>query len=57
MDGGAAAPASLYWPDNATTGASMWLTPNSTPKEHFSSINCKILAHNRSVHSGDGNWR
>jgi hypothetical protein len=27
MDGGAVAPASLYWPENATTGAQVWLTP------------------------------
>jgi hypothetical protein len=57
MDGGAAAPASLYWLDNTTTGASVCLTPNSTRKDHFPSINCKISAHNRSVHGGNGNRR
>jgi hypothetical protein len=53
MDGGAVAPVSLYRPDNATTDAPVWLTPNSTHNNHNPSINCKVLAHNLSVH-GDG---
>jgi hypothetical protein len=57
MDSEATASASLYWLDNATIGALVWLTPNSTPKDHFPSINSKIPAHNRSVHGGDGNQR
>jgi hypothetical protein len=47
------APASLYQPDNTTTGTQVWLTPNSTYNDHNPSINCKVLAHNHSVH-GDG---
>jgi hypothetical protein len=57
MDGGAVAPASLYRPDNATTGAQVRLTPNSTHNDHNPSINCKVLAHNLTVHGGDGNRR
>jgi hypothetical protein len=53
MDDGAVAPASLYWLDNAMIGAQVWLTPNSTHNDHNPSINCKVLAHNLSVH-GDG---
>jgi hypothetical protein len=53
MDGGAVAPASLYRPDNAMTGAQVWLIPNSTHNDHNPSINCKVLAHNLFVH-GDG---
>jgi hypothetical protein len=39
------------------TGAPVWLTPNSTYNDHNPSINCKIPAHNRFVHGGDGNRR
>jgi hypothetical protein len=47
VDGGAVAPASLYRPDNATTGTPVWLTPNSTNNDHNPSINCKIPATNQ----------
>jgi hypothetical protein len=57
MDGGAVAPASLYHPDNAMISAPVRLTPNSTYKDHNPSLNCKVLAHNRSIHGGDGNRR
>jgi hypothetical protein len=50
-------PTSLYRPENAMTGALVRLTPNSTYSDHNPSINCKIPAHNRSVHGGDGNRR
>ena len=53
MDGGAVGPASLYRPKNATTGAPVWLTPNSTLNDHNPSLNRKVLAPNISVH-GDG---
>jgi hypothetical protein len=56
MDGGAVAPASLYRPNNATTGAQVWLTPNSTPNDHYPSINCKVLAPNLSVHGDSTNY-
>jgi hypothetical protein len=57
MDGEAAAPTSLYRSDNAMTGAPVRLTPNSTYNDHNPSLNCKVLAHNHSVHDGDGNRR
>jgi hypothetical protein len=50
VDGGAAAPASQDWPENAMTRVPVWLTPNSTPNDPFPSINCKIQAPNHSVH-------
>jgi hypothetical protein len=50
------APASLYQSKNATTGASVWLTPNSTPNDHYPSINCKVLAPNLSVHGDSANY-
>jgi multidrug efflux pump subunit AcrB len=50
---GAVTLASLYRPDNSTTGAPVQLTPNSTPNDHYPSINFKVLAPNLSVH-GDG---
>jgi hypothetical protein len=50
MDGGALAPASLYRPRYAMTGALEWLTPNSTPNNHFPSTNFKVLAPNLSAH-------
>jgi hypothetical protein len=53
VDGGAAAPASLYRPENTMTGALVRLTPNSAPNNHNPSINCGVLTINRSVH-GDG---
>jgi hypothetical protein len=56
MDGGAVGPASQYWPENATTGAPVWLTPNSTPNDHYPSINCKVLAPNLSVHDDGANY-
>jgi hypothetical protein len=28
----------------------VWLTPNSTPNDHYPSINCKVLAPNLSAH-------
>ena len=34
-DIGAVAPTSLYWPDNATTDAQVWPTPNSTPNDYY----------------------
>jgi hypothetical protein len=49
-DGGAAAPASPYWPDDSTTDALERLTPNSTPNNHYPSINFKVLAPNLSAH-------
>jgi hypothetical protein len=49
----AVASTSLYRPDNATTGAQVWLTPNLTPNDHFPSTNCTNLGRNLSVH-GDG---
>jgi hypothetical protein len=56
MDGGAAAPVSLYRPENATTGALVWLTPNSTNNDHNPSINFKVLAHNHAVHGDSTNY-
>jgi hypothetical protein len=53
MDGGAVAPASLYWLENATTRPLRCLTPNSTLDETNPSTNCEVLAQNLSVH-GDG---
>jgi hypothetical protein len=55
-DGGAVAPASQYWPENATTDALVWLTPNSTLNDHYPSINCKVLAPNLSVHGDSTNY-
>jgi hypothetical protein len=49
-DGGAAAPASLYRPRYAMTGALERLTPNSTPNNHYPSTNFKVLAPNLSAH-------
>jgi hypothetical protein len=43
MDGRATAPTSLYWPDNTTTGAQVWLTPNSIHNDYNPSINCNVL--------------
>jgi hypothetical protein len=57
MDGGAVAPASLYWPENATTGAQVWLTPNSTRNDYYPSNNCKVLAPNLSIHGDSANYR
>jgi hypothetical protein len=56
VDGGAAAPASLYRPENALTGAPVWLTPNSTLNDHNPSINCKALALNLFVHGDSANY-
>jgi hypothetical protein len=56
MDGGAGAPGSLPWPENATAGAPVWLTPNSTPNDHNPSSNCKVLAPNRFVHGDSVNY-
>jgi hypothetical protein len=53
VDGRAAAPASLYRPENAMTGAPVRLTPNSAPNNHNPSINSGVLTLNCSVH-GDG---
>jgi hypothetical protein len=50
-DGGPSAPASPYRPDNSTTGALEWFTPNLTPNNHYPSTNFKVLAPNLSVHS------
>jgi hypothetical protein len=50
LNGGAVAPASLYRPRYAMTGAQEWLTPNSTPNNHFPSTNFKVLAPNLSAH-------
>jgi hypothetical protein len=55
MDGGAVAPASLYRPRYAMTGALEQLTPNSTPNTHFPSINCVNPGQNLSVHDNGGN--
>jgi hypothetical protein len=49
-DDGAAAPASLYRPRYAMTGALEWSTPNSTLNNHFPSTNFKVLAPNLSAH-------
>jgi hypothetical protein len=35
MDGGAVAPASLYWLENTMTDAQVWPTPNSTPNDYY----------------------
>jgi hypothetical protein len=53
MDGGAATPASQDWPENATATLLRCTIPNSTLGDTNSSLNCKVLAHNHSVH-GDG---
>jgi hypothetical protein len=50
------APASLYRPDNATIGAQVWLTSNSTPNDHYPSINCKVLDPNLSGHGDSTNY-
>jgi hypothetical protein len=50
LNSGAVAPASLYRPRYAMTGAQKWLTPNSTPNNHFPSTNFKILGPNLSAH-------
>ena len=55
MDGGAVAPASLPWPENAMAGAPVWLTPISTHNDHNPSLNCKVLAHNRTAHGNGEN--
>jgi hypothetical protein len=55
MDGGAVAPVSLYRLDNAMTCTQVWLTPNSIHNDHNPSINCKVLAHNLSVHGDVAN--
>jgi hypothetical protein len=55
MDGGAVAPASLYRPRYAMTGALEQLTPNLTPNNHFPSINCANPGRNLSVHDDGGN--
>jgi hypothetical protein len=52
LNGGAVAPASLYRPTHAMTGALEWMTPNSTPNNHFPSTNFKVLAPNLSAHGG-----
>jgi hypothetical protein len=57
MVGGAAAPASLYQPENAMTGAPVRLTPNSTYNDHNPSSNCKVLASNCSTHGDSANYR
>jgi hypothetical protein len=56
VDGGAVALTSLYQPNNATTVAPVWLTPNSTPNDHFASINCKVLAPNLSIQGDSANY-
>jgi hypothetical protein len=56
MDGGAAAPASLYRPENAMTDASVQLIPNSTYNDHNPSSNCMVLASNRSAHGDSANY-
>jgi hypothetical protein len=53
MDGGAAAPASQNRSENSTTIPLHCSTPNSTFDDTNPSLNCKVLAHNHSVH-GDG---
>jgi hypothetical protein len=55
VDGGAVAPASLPWPENAMADAPVWLTPNSTHKYHIPSLNCKVLAHNHTAHDNGEN--
>jgi hypothetical protein len=50
LNGGAVAPASLYRPRYAMTGAQKWLTPNLTPNNHFPLTNFKILGPNLSAH-------
>jgi hypothetical protein len=55
MDGGGVAPASLYLPRYAMTGAPVWMTLNSTPNDHFPSINCTNPGRNLSVHDDGGN--
>jgi hypothetical protein len=55
MDGGVVAPASLYRPRYAMTGALEQLTPNSTPNNHFPSINCANPGRNLSIHNDGGN--
>jgi hypothetical protein len=55
MDSGAMAPASLYRLRYAMTGVLEQLTPNSTPNNHFPSINCANPGRNLSVHNDGGN--
>jgi hypothetical protein len=55
--GGAATPASQDRPENATTTLLRCSTPNSTLGGTNPSLNYKVLAHNHSVHGGDGNQR
>jgi hypothetical protein len=54
--GAARSPASLPWSENAMTSTPVWLTPNSTPNDHYPSINCKVLAPNFSAHGGSEQW-
>ena len=44
------APTNLYRPRYAMTGALKWLTPNSTPNNHFPSINCMVRALTHTAH-------
>jgi hypothetical protein len=53
MDGGAVAPASIPWPEDATVMLLLCLTPNSNPGDKNPSTNCTVLGRELSVH-GDG---
>jgi hypothetical protein len=44
----------LDWPEGAKTGANLWFTPNSNPKEYFPSINFWIGALQHSAHGDSG---
>jgi hypothetical protein len=48
--------AAEQWLQRACTGAQVCLTPNSTPNDHYPSINCKVLAPNLSVHGDSANY-
>jgi hypothetical protein len=48
------APTILYQPKHSTTSVPVRLTPNSTPTNHFPSINFRVQTINRSVHCDNG---
>ena len=56
VGGGAVAPASLPWPENAMAMLLLCLTPNSNPGDKNPSTNCTVLGRELSVH-GDGAHR
>jgi hypothetical protein len=56
LDGGAVAPASIPWPENARAMLHLCLTPNSSPGDKNPSTNCTVLGRELCVH-GDGAHR